>query len=200
MAQCPVCQAEVLADFGLIECESCQAQLIVHVDGTVEHSGNASAEADERVDVGDDFADMPIDESYEQPQEFEAPAEDPLAVFDAPGEELSPESYRSPVTSDSPDLSDIAAFGNSDVSSAREGALRYNLRIYGIDTSDVREAFREAITDRKFMWDVDKILRAIHNGEAVIGNVSATKAYMLISRLRSLPVKIRWEQYAIHQA
>lgn len=100
-------------------------------------------------------------------------------------------------TSASPDLSDIASFGNSDATSSGEGSLRYNLFVRGIDTADVREAFREAITDRKMMWDVDQILRTIRNGEVRIGNVSAVKAYIIISRLRNLPVHIRWEQYGI---
>lgn len=266
MAQCPVCQAGVPDEFGLIECEACGAQLIVHVDGQVEHSGSAAAaeaspeESDYVDDPGDDeggaqeYSEEPYSDeeagagaasAVDTPQvtlfeerkrqdEYEAvsadelpaeeypaeefageepPAEDiPPAEFQADAElpafdgsepavpEPEPEVYRPPGTSDSPDLSDIAQFGNSDASSGREGALRYNLRIGGIDTSDVREALREALTDRKFMWDVDQILRAIRNGEVNIQNVSAPKAFMLISRLRSLPVRISWEQYAVHQA
>lgn len=102
-------------------------------------------------------------------------------------------------TSDSPDLSDIAQFGNSETSSGRDGVLRYLLNIQGIDTVDVREAFREALTDRKFLWDTDQILRSIRNGEVQIPNVTASKAYILITRLRTLPVKVKWEQYAVHQ-
>ena len=64
----------------------------------------------------------------------------------------------------------------------------------------MREAFREAVTDRKFMWDGEQILRSIRQGEAVIANVSASKAYILISRLRSLPVRVSWEQHAVHQS
>ena len=74
------------------------------------------------------------------------------------------------------------------------------MRVTGIDTVDVRDAFREALTDRKFVWDTDQIVRSIKNGECTLRDVTATKAHVLISRLRTLPVDIEWEQYAIHQA
>ncbi|NJL25828.1 MAG: hypothetical protein HC902_12070 [Calothrix sp. SM1_5_4] len=63
----------------------------------------------------------------------------------------------------------------------------------------MREAFREAITDRKFLWDIDQILRSIRNGEVVIANVTAPKAYILVTRLRPLPLEVKWEQYGIAQ-
>jgi hypothetical protein len=208
MAQCPVCAAEVFEDFGSTECLSCGAQLLIHVDGTVEtmggsKTGDVSAVEfreperlfDEEVDTGDE----PQEE--ERPPEFEPqPKPDIFADPDEPSAVESETVYRVPDTpADSPDLSDIARFGNSEASSGRDGALRYNLRIHGIDTVDVREAFREALTDRKFLWDTDQILRSIRNGEVQIPNVAASKAYMLITRLRSLPVKVKWEQYAVHQ-
>ncbi len=104
-----------------------------------------------------------------------------------------------PTDPSSPDLSDIARFGNSD-STAHDGSLRYRIFITGIDTADVRNDFREAITDRKMMWDSDEILRGIKNGEVEMQNISPVKAYILISRLRTLPVQVRWEQYAIVQS
>ena len=103
------------------------------------------------------------------------------------------------MATDSGDLSDIAKFGNSDATSGRDGSLRYNLFVAGIDTSDLRESFREALTDRKLVWDTDSILRSIKNGEVRIPNVPAAKAFIVVSRLRGLPVQVRWEQYAISQ-
>lgn len=100
----------------------------------------------------------------------------------------------------STDLSDIAGFANSGSSNVNEGSLRYNLRIAGIDTSDVRNQFREAITDKKMLWDVDEILRSIQDGEVELVGMSAIKAHVLISRLRNVPVQIRWEQYAVSQS
>jgi hypothetical protein len=235
MAQCPVCHAQIADDFGLTECENCAAQLIVHMDGRVEHSGaqvpqeapaaESEAPADDPADA--DFLPEPQPEPmFEAEAEAEAEAdfaEEPIADEESTGDGESlvnepavgepsseepfaeepfteePQVYRPPVAADSPDLSDIADFGNSEATVSREGGLRYDLIITGIDTADVREAFREALTDRKFLWDTDAILRSIRHGEVRITNVSASKAHTLISRLRALPVKISWEQYAIHQ-
>ena len=141
-----------------------------------------------------------MSDSFTQSQEAEVPSvPDPFenAESDTPAEPAAP--LYSSGALDSPDLGDIAGFGNSDLSGGRDGTLRYTVFIEGIDTSDLRNDFREAITDRKFMWDTDQILRSLRHGQVTIGNVSASKAFILISRLRSMPVKIRWEQYAVHQ-
>ena len=238
MGNCPVCNGRVADDFGLMECENCGAQLIVHVDGRVEYSGNQEAsqvmppipEAVQELPENltpepESVPDLPPDEPMSDP-EFAAMEE--LAGDDEPGVQATPEDlpaelggevapekmfdgnepelaseatkmYQAGPPANSPDLSDLAAFANSSESGGREGPLRYNLEVTGIDTSDVREAFREAITDRKFMWDTDQILRSIRHGEVNIINVSPGKAYMLISRLRNLPVRVKWEQHAITQ-
>lgn len=223
MAQCPVCSSEIPDDFGLIECGHCGAQLIVHVDGTVEHSGGeASAEPMSSPDGSEEdqprFEVQPESEAIE-PFEFDHAASEfgPEQAPSAPEPQVAEEKpdifadeepipvesepvYQAPgARADSPDLSDIARFGNSDASSGRDGSLRYNLYIQGIDTVDVREALREALTDRKFLWDADAILRSIRNGEVALENIGASKAYILVSRLRSLQVKVRWEQHALHQ-
>lgn len=231
MGNCPVCNGRVADDFGLMECENCGAQLIVHVDGRVEYSGNQEAsqamipipepvphELPENLTpepesvpdlppeepVQDEFSD---DEPVMQATPEDLPAElggeiAPEKMFDGNEPELASEAtkmYQAGPPGNSPDLSDLAAFANSSESGGREGPLRYNLEVTGIDTSDVREAFREAITDRKFMWDTDQIVRSIRHGEVSIINVSPGKAYMLISRLRNLPVRVKWEQHAITQ-
>lgn len=205
MSNCPVCNTPVSADFGLAQCEQCGAHLIVHADGHVEYSGS---QADEEVEPSpistEESAGLPdpVEDMVQEAEPEEAtppPSEDLFHEDMASAEPEAPAVYSPPSTSDSPDLSDIAQFGNSDHLS-RDGSLRYNLFVTGIDTADVREAFREALIDRKFVWDTDEILRSIHHGEVKIANVTAVKASVLISRLRHLPLKIKWEQYAVHQA
>jgi hypothetical protein len=154
----------------------------------------AADEADDRTMA------LAMDPAPEAAPENAADAEpaDLFPDFDASAP--APEAvYSSGPVSNSPDLGDVANFGNSEFSGGREGPLRYNLFIEGIDTVDVREAFREAITDRKLMWDTDQILRSVRNGRVNIPNVAPTKAYILITRLRGMPVQVRWEQYAISQ-
>lgn len=224
MGSCPVCNGHVADDFGLMECENCGAQLIVHVDGRVEYSGNREV-SQSNVAAGalSEIPELPENLTPEPAALPESPLDDlfehdPAAPEELPAElggEVAPEKmfdgnehdsldeappmYQQGPPANSPDLSDLAAFANSSESGGREGPLRYNLAVSGIDTSDVREAFREAITDRKFMWDTDQILRSIRHGEVRIANVAPGKAYMLINRLRNLPVRVKWEQHAITQ-
>lgn len=232
MGNCPVCNARVADDFGLVECPSCGAQLIVHVDGRVEYSGNQeSSQVEERPEEMQQLADHATPEpELEAPPEAAAgefppepednsPLEEPHVANAALPPELggevaqeqmfdgtepedvgeAPATYQPAIPGNSPDLSDLAEFANSPESGGREGPLRYNLQVTGIDTVDVRDAFREAITDRKFMWDTEMIVRSIRHGEVSIVNVPPGKAYILITRLRNLPVKVKWEQHAITQ-
>ena len=208
MAQCPNCSASITDDFGLTECANCHAQLLVHIDGQVEFSGSADAQpvAEEPAYEEPAYEEPTFEEpayeepAYEEPVYAEAPVEESAPSYDFDEPEPAPEPAPvAPVGNDSPDLSDIAAFGNSEASGGREGALRYNVRITGIDTVDVREAVREALTDRKFVWDTDEIVRSIKDGACEIAGVSSVKAHVLITRLRQLPVEVEWEQYAIHQ-
>ncbi len=227
MGNCPVCNGRVADDFGLMECENCGAQLIVHVDGRVEYSGNqeasqVAAPIPEPVDqLPENLTPEPEPVEPAAPEELpaelgsevaanemfdddDAPDDEPEKMFDGNEPDAmneAPPMYQAgpAQAANSPDLSDLAAFANSSESGGREGPLRYNLAVSGIDTSDVREAFREAITDRKFMWDTDQIVRSIRHGEVRIPNVPPGKAYMLINRLRNLPVRVKWEQHAITQ-
>ncbi len=227
MSQCPVCSQTITDDFGLIECENCGAQLIVHIDGSVEFSGEPPIQAtaenpppseeSEPFDLAGDSGlppeldpepppDQDLQENYQEmpPEELSdldsAPPPEP-EMFAYPDDNVGePEVYKPPGSEpSSPDLSDLAEFANSEDSGGREGPLRYNLTITGIDTSDIREAFREALLDRKFMWDIDQILRSIRHGEVHIEDVPPGKAYILVNRLRNLPVNVRWEQHAIHE-
>ncbi len=181
MGQCPLCFASISEDdFGLIECGSCSAPLIVHMDGRIEHSG------------------AQVIESAADPDP--APAPEPQVTPDESWLEPPPLPEVPESAMASADLSDIGAFANSELSSGRDGSLRYNVAIAGIDTAEIRLQFREAITDRRMLWDVDQILRSIQNGEVKISNISPVKAYLLILRLRPLPLSISWEQYAISQS
>lgn len=165
------------------------------------------AESDLNLELGEE-APLALDQALEEepieppppPSEEVVPEEVPFDGNEPVAHSEEPQVYRSPgAAADSPNLSDLADFANSEESGGREGPLRYTLLIAGIDTADVREAFREALTDRKFMWDIEQILRGIRQGNVRIENVPPGKAYILVNRLRNLPLKIRWEQNAIVQ-
>ena len=155
------------------------------MDGQVEHSGSPKA------------AFVPQWQEVDAPQD---PDQDPVLDMGAPLSAIDPPEEATVRVEVAKDLTDIAEFGNSEVSSSRDGTLRYDIVVTGIDTSDVRESFRQAITDAKLVWDTANILRTLKDGEVKMINVSPAKAFMVISRLRNLPVKVRWEQHAISQS
>lgn len=264
--QCPLCAAPINEDFGLIECVGCGAQLVVHMDGRVEHSGSELDGAEIKVTSSgvraprsqvtevpeflDQIAEFEIEEQTssgvekqtqthikqqtqsqiqeqtksqieqnslnqnsegnfenepheDQSEEVQEVQDEP--TFDFGGPEPETEQYESrstdqaPSQVDSPDLQDVAQFANSSESGGREGNLKYSIIVTGIDTADVREAFKEALTDKKLLWDIDEILKKIKMGKVSIENVSSTKAYIVVTRLKHLPLKVTWEQHAIHQ-
>lgn len=100
----------------------------------------------------------------------------------------------------SSDLSDLSQFANSSESGAFTGSLRYSVLISGIDSADVRRDLRDLISDKKFLWDCDAILKSIRSGTVKIENLAPVKAVLLIQGLRELPVRVKWEQHVVHQA
>ncbi|MCB0420321.1 MAG: hypothetical protein KDD61_04965 [Bdellovibrionales bacterium] len=95
------------------------------------------------------------------------------------------------------DMSEIADYGNSEISQGREGNLLFTVKIEGIDSKDIREELMAAMEDSRFLWDEKAILETAKNGCIKIEGVSAVKASVLIQRLRGMPLKISWEQNAI---
>lgn len=90
-------------------------------------------------------------------------------------------------------------FANSEVSSAKDGPLLFRVLISGIDTKEIRESIREVLEDSRFAWDSHAIFAKVSKGNLVINGLSPVKASILITRIKRLPVQIRWEQYAISQ-
>ena len=93
----------------------------------------------------------------------------------------------------------LNAFANSELSAARDGPLLFRIVISGIDSKEMRETIREAMTDPRFAWDVGALLSRIDKGNLTIENVAPVKASVLVNRLKRLPVTIRWEQHAVSQ-
>lgn len=167
----------------------------------VEPMAPAVAEAPAQVEPPPVREPPPVPETplaTEGPMEFVAPMRDETpgeapALFDNPLPE--PPAEAAPIE----DLRQIAEYGNSDVSLAREGAYRFTLYIGGIDTAEIRQEVRDNLADSRFLWDIDALLATIKEGELVIPDVSAVKAALAIQRLKLLPVDLKWEQHAIHQ-
>ena len=287
MAQCPSCKSTVEEDFGIVNCSSCGAMLIVDFDGQVRMHGeeNVAPPSDEpqlppvsapnhleqpttesfqeenglpsdsfyrsmpepeqemnwsegqgEPSPQENFEDMSLGESLvesfnESPtetpefsmesdsEEVAAYPQDPPPVEEVPfaeGTSFGMESTDTPIEvpltqddshqipegppSDPSDISDISEFGNSEMSQGKEGSLRFNIFITGIDTADIRESIKEALTDKRFIWDIEAIMKTIDHGQLKIEELSSVKSSIVVQRIKNLPVQIRWEQYAIHQS
>lgn len=177
MSKCPSCKAEISSDeFGLITCSNCGAQVMAGMDEP---------------------------EVSEEPQVVERPPVENAEVLteDVPESTSLRESLQETLLegmSEPANLSDIAEYGNSPVSQAREGLLRFHVCLTNIDTADVRKAVRDVLSEPRFLFNVEEILNSIRDGEVTISDVTPVKAAVLIQKLRALPVGISWEQYAIH--
>jgi len=113
--------------------------------------------------------------------------------------DIEPDANLTPRSDSEPAIvSPFESFASSDATSrSHDGNLRYTLKISGVDTADLRKELLEALTDRKFLWDAEAILKTIRNGELKIVDLNAVKAAVLVARLKSLPFQVSWEQYAL---
>lgn len=142
----------------------------------------------------------------EPPAEFQS--FDAFQSFDEPTADLDPqvqgvdnsvENTPSQAFGPASDPLGLNDFANSEVSSGRDGPLLYRVLISGIDTKEIRESIREVLEDSRFAWDSAEIYGRIQKGDLVIDGMSPVKASILVTRIKHLPVTIRWEQYAITQ-
>ncbi|MDZ4661522.1 MAG: hypothetical protein SGJ18_07865 [Pseudomonadota bacterium] len=193
MVVCPKCSTNIDADFGIQRCPSCSSNVIIELDGTARTEEGAAPEGvrAEAELVPDFLAPAPAPEAAPL---FEEPADDPPPIMlDPPPAILKP---RSPPRNEA-DLSDIAAFGNSDASMARDGIYIYDLLIWNVDSRDTKEQLRGALTDARFAWDVEKIMSSIQQGAMRINSINAVKSALLVNRIKNLPIGISWEQKLI---
>ncbi len=97
------------------------------------------------------------------------------------------------------DFEDVVAFGNSEVSQGASGNFLYDILICEINSEDLRVAVREALTDKRFGWSTDEIMKKLRGGSVKIEKVNAIKASILVSRLKSYPLDISWTQNGIFE-
>ncbi len=181
-AHCPRCQAELPQDSGFVLCPGCGHPSILDAHGQLQESSGDLSPVHEEEAAPHELP--PPSSGFQLFQNEEAPQTDPSANMNqAPHEEIN-----------------ISEYANSEFSQGKNGAFVYNVSISDIDSKEIREFLREAINDTRFNWDAQAILSGIKKGELLLKNLSPVKASILINRIKRLPVKIRWEQYAITQA
>jgi hypothetical protein len=178
---CPNCQVDVKVseqNFGsLYTCPACQAAYFISFEGKPE------------------FGQMEEFGQLEQPRVID---ELNLSDFDQnppnlfaelnQNEFVIPETFPSAFDEVAKDISD---FGNSETQVA---SLNYDLRVSGLDTSEILKIFKEAIDDRRFGWETNEMMRSIKNGEIFLAKLNPVKAYILSKRLQFLDVQKMWKQ------
>lgn len=226
MAKCPNCQADLPEDFGLIECASCAAPLFVELDGEVRVSGLNPAtpgishpprafDLGEAEEGGESSEPPPLESSFmkkidmrlvddqgrvDNPEPIPMDAPEPIEVDADPTHAVAQEQESEEVSVSVAGLGDVAAYGNSEISRGQDGGLFYNLRIEGIDSSELRSLVKEILQDRKFLWDSEALMKSIRMGTLVLRDITPVKASLLVQRLHDLPLQLIWEQHAIHEA
>jgi endogenous inhibitor of DNA gyrase (YacG/DUF329 family) len=96
-----------------------------------------------------------------------------------------------PSIADTSDFSDVTQFANADTA---VGPLAYTVTIEGIDSSQLVNQIKEAMTDSRFAWDVNSLIHQIGGGRLVLEGLNPAKAATLVQRIKYLPLKITWRQ------
>ncbi|MDE0118953.1 MAG: hypothetical protein OXM55_02965, partial [Bdellovibrionales bacterium] len=92
------------------------------------------------------------------------------------------------------DFSDVEQYGNAQASSEK-GFLRYDLRISGLDSSEIEKQVLYILENPRFKWDAGEVLRSQKEGVLTIKNLNPIKAMCLVSDLSFLSVELSWKQY-----
>ncbi|MCB0327969.1 MAG: hypothetical protein KDD52_10190, partial [Bdellovibrionales bacterium] len=96
------------------------------------------------------------------------------------------------------DMGELSAFGNSEQSLGRDGPLRVKVIVDGIDSPEIRDEIKNALTDKKLLWDVEGMMKSIESGCLIIENLNPLKAAIFVERIKGLPLDVRWEQFSIN--
>ncbi len=98
------------------------------------------------------------------------------------------------------EMSDISEFSNSTQSSLQDGYIKYKIYLGGLEDSEIKKMVFDELSDKKLLLGAHDLLQSIgHDGQLCIDSLSAIKASIIINRLKSLGVKIAWDQYDIRK-
>lgn len=206
MAQCPRCGQSIEEDFGMITCPGCSTILFVDYEGNLQASGEQSSDqaseepADFSVTPESEFSFAPaIEEPVYEEARFEAPEvvnEEPVEVESVDSGEAEPEQVletpsfapQTPAAA----LQEVVDFGNADLDEGH--ALTYEIVIESIDSKEVREQVFQILGDVRLGLNVRELQAKIKGGRLELGALNPVRASVVVSRLRELPVRLRWTQ------
>ena len=187
---CPSCHNEVEVlerNYGMLfTCPECQVVYFVNFDGHPEFSEElyeAPVVSADRQNTAEPFGTNEIANNFSfQPETF---AEIPAADAFQPAVERSAFG----------DLAqEITDFGNSEVQIT---ALNYSLEIRGLDSKEDVRAFEETITDSRFGWDVNDVMKQLQNGKIILEKLNPVQAFILHKRIYFLDFDLKWTQHVL---
>ena len=171
--QCPQCGAPITQDFGVVTCAACGTVLMVDFEGHLQRMDGAPA------------PDQTLHEAQPESEEYRDifPNEQPEAVAEAL---VAPPEVGEV-------LAEIQEFANSDLTTT---PMTYTVTIEGIDRGDLSRQIAEVLSDERFQIDTSGVMKKMKDGKIELQGLNAVKASVLVLRLRPLPLKISWRQYA----
>ncbi len=162
-------------------CPLCQAVYFVNFEGQAEFSENVESDFFSDAVVDEIASADPVLESFVNPMA----AFEHAPLFEAEKEEAFKHSEFSQVASE------ITDFGNSD---AQIASLNYDVEIAGLDSKEEVLAFREAIDDIRFGWEIVEMMKRLHHGIVKIEKLNPVQAFILSKRIRFLKAEVKWKQ------
>ncbi len=208
--QCPVCQSDVQAGFGMVVCPQCRTPLFFDFDGNLQMATEESEvlEKSENLDnnfITDDDSNK-INETILDSSSKDIPSDfsvknytlDSLAEIDNSETESDHEVNLPEYTNQSLTNSSIEFNNNSKNSqnlkeqSSSQDSFIYKIFIKGIDGNRLRSEIYEELKDPRWGWVALELMNQIQAGELVLKKVNGVKASLLINRLKALPIEITW--------
>lgn len=216
---CPICNNQIEATFGMIQCPQCQSVLFVDFSGNIVVGGAES--------LTDDSLPIPNENSnpFQQQQDLASShvkIEQEEEVLGFPWEASAELEEILPHEKEDTDVGDIelekheyseVRFMNSDIpegnkdstpqfqssdsvsSSLPMGSMNYKIQIKGIDSSNLRQSVLSVLRDKRLGLVSDEIAEKIDQGELTIMGLNPVKASVIMNTLKDLPFEISWKVY-----
>ncbi len=199
---CPSCHNDVELlekNFGaLFTCPQCHAVYFVNFEGQPEYSEIK----EDSIPAEENSSSLSVVETETLPVEPSHPVEgnidffsasDPLVnSFEHPLPPLENAPFLTPQESEfSQTAQEISDFGNSEV---QISGLNYDLEIAGLDSKVELLAFKEAISDSRFGWDVGDVMKQVKNGQLILARLNSVQAFIISKRIHFLNLEVKWKQ------
>ncbi len=196
MVQCPDCNKEQEANFGMVTCSSCGAVFMVEFDGTVNQPENVeyeegAAPVEEShteeplfADINEEavVAESTYDENFLEPLSEEGEAE--AEPSESPARETRP----------SNDPLGIQKFDSSGGSNLADGEYLYDILISGIDSGEIKKDLLQALSDKRFALKMEDLRAKIRDGQLAILSLNPVRAMLIVLRIQEMDVQIEWRQ------